>query len=417
MQRASFPQFVTFAAIFLLFYWPTYFIPSIAPTVMQKSYFIVMLGMLTISILATRTKFALPSLAYVYLLPTVAMLITFPFQWQHFSSFHFGVLIKPFFLFFYTAAFFSLLRTHFQLQDLPKLTKVLLGMMILQLVFIALQIILGDIPALKIINSRQVYAGFGFRAPGTFEWVYITCYVLSFFLVYCIMEFFLGKKKVAAGISITFIFLAIFLSQSKTGYLATAIIAIYFSALSVALNLGIAKKLLILKGCFIGLAILAILQLDINLQYIVQFIELMSSGELDGSTSTRKAQTITALSQGLEYWYSGSPLAYDGVIIENTYLDYLFRYGLFGLIAITSVLIIFYFYSLKVCFTSRRHIATLGFTHLKLSVSAHLSVTAAILYAFTGTPLDAYRSALWSAFVAALMVYLDYLSKDHIKST
>ncbi|WP_158678132.1 hypothetical protein [Pseudoalteromonas sp. T1lg23B] len=383
---------------------------------MQKSFFVVMLLVLTASVLATRTRLLIPALSYVYFFPILAMFVAFFFQWQKFSAFHAGVLVKPFMLFLCTLAFFSLLKAHFKLVELPKLGNILFIMLLLQLVLIALQIILGDIPALKIISFKKVYDGFGFRAPGSFDWVYITCYVLSFYLAYFIVELFLGTRKAIALLMIIMIFIAIFLSQSKTGYLATALLALYFSLLSITLNLGIAKKLLLLKLCFISVATFAIIQLNLNLDYIANFIELMSQGQLDGSTSTRKLQTIIAIEQGLTYWYSGSPLALNGVIIENTYLDYLFRYGLLGFISIVLLFMTCYFYSLKVCFTSRKNISILGFKHLQLSIAAHIAITSAILYGFTGTPLDASRSAIWSAFILALIAYLDHINKTHLSA-
>ncbi|MCF6434954.1 hypothetical protein [Pseudoalteromonas sp. MMG022] len=416
MQRTSFSQFVTYACIFLLFYWPTYFIPSITPSVMQKFYFIVMFAVLAIGILVTRTRPLVPAISYVYLLPLLAMLITFPSNWEKFSEFHFAVLIKPLLLFFYTFSFFSLLQAHFKITDLKKISNVLFVMLLLQLLLIALQIILGDVAFLKVISFKRVYSGYGFRASGSFDWVYITCYVLTFYLAYYILEFLIGEQKKTSVILIVLIFLAIFLSQSKTGYLATALIAIYFTLISVILNLGIAKKLLTLKLFFISIAVLAFIKLDLNLEYISRFLELISNGEMDGSTSTRKNQIIVAVEEGLTYWYSGSPNALKGLIIENTFLDYLFRYGLFGLIAITLLFLTFYFYSLRICFASRRNVETLGFKHLQLSIACHIAIASSILYGFTGTPMDAYRSAIWSAFVVALMAYLEYLNRSKLAS-
>lgn len=417
MQKNNTPlntaQWLVLSTLFILCYWPTYFILSVEPTVMQKSYFLVMLGYLSIIVLASKTTLSIPNSAYVYCLPLLAMLVSFPFSIGELSGFHFSVLVKPILLFLYVIFFYSLLVENFNVTDILKIKKALTSIFVIQLVVIVLQIVLGDIAPLKILSFKDVYSGFGFRAPGTFDWVYITCYFLSFFLAIHIIEFFFGKKRKTAALFVTFSLLAIFLSQSKTGYLATVIIALYFVFLSIVLKLGIAKKIIFSMLLLLALLILFIIYFEINLDYITRFIDLLQKGHLDGSTSTRKGQTILAFEEGFKYWYKGSPLALQGVIIENSYLDYLFRYGLLGLLAFTSMIFIFYFYSLMVCIKCKKLFdkQLINFELFQLSVGCHISFFAASLYSFTGTPVDAYRSALWSSFVIALVAFINRLNK------
>ncbi|WP_096041110.1 MULTISPECIES: hypothetical protein [Pseudoalteromonas] len=423
MQKNNVPlntaQWLVLSTLFVLCYWPTYFIPTIDAAVMQKSYFVVMLAYLTLIIFATRTKVSIPNVAYVYWLPLFAMLISFPFAIKNFSTFHFSVLIKPILLFSYVIFFYSLLVENFKLTNSIKIKKALTAIFIVQLIVILLQIIFGDIAPLKMLSFKDVYSGFGFRAPGTFDWVYITCYFLSFFLAVYIIEFFFGSNKKSAALFIILAFLAIFLSQSKTGYLATVITALYFTFLSIILRLGIAKKIMLSMVTLLTLFILLIAYFGVNLDYITRFIDLLQQGHLDGSTSTRKNQTILALTEGFTYWYSGSPLALKGVIIENSYLDYLFRYGLLGLIAFTSMLFIFYYYSLMVCIKCKKLYdkKLASFELFQLSVACHISFFSATLYSFTGTPVDAYRSALWSSFVIALVAFINRLNKKTLQNT
>lgn len=417
MQKNNTPvntaQWLVLSSLFVLGYWPTYFVPSIEPDLMQKSYFFIMLGYLLVITFATKTRLSVPSMAYTYLLPLLGMLLTFFFSITVFSSFHLSVLIKPFLLFFYVILFYSLLTEHFNSLSSIKIKRALTIVFILQIGVITLQIIFGDVAPLKILSFKKVYDGFGFRAPGTLDWVYITCYFLSFFLAVHIIEFFFGKNKKIAFIFIILSFLAIFLSQSKTGYLATVIVAIYFTFLSIILRLGIAKKIFFSMLVALLLLVALIVYLDINLDYITKFIDLIQQGKLDGSTSTRKKQTLVALNEGLKYWYSGSPLALKGFIIENSYLDYLFRYGIFGFIAFLSMVSVFYYYSLVVCINSKKLYSKgkISFELFQLSVGCHISFFAALLYSFTGTPIDAYRSALWSSFLISLVVFISVCNK------
>lgn len=406
-------QWLTLSTIYMLCYWPTYFILSIDPAVMQKSHFIVMFVYLITITLCTRTQLIVPNIAYVYLLPLGAMLIAFSFAVAKFSAFHISVLIKPILLFFYVVFITSLLYYNFTVSDNKWIKKNLNTIFLLQILIIVFQIIFGDTTALKVLSFKEVYTGFGFRAPGTFDWVYVTCYFLNFFLALHLIEFYLGYKRKTAAIYILFSLIAIFLSQSKTGYIATIFVALYFIFLSIILQLKITKKIIVAMVVTLSLFVSCIIYLDLNLDYITTFIDLMQQGQLDGSTSTRKAQTITAVTEGLTHWYKGSPMALQGLIIENSYLDYLFRYGLFGLIAFTSIIVIFYFYSLHICMKTKKrfHQGYVNFETFQLSVACHVSLFVAPLYSFSGTPLDGYRSSIWSCFIIALITYIDLTAK------
>lgn len=412
-------QWLTISTLYVLCYWPTYFIPSIEPVTMQKSYFFVMVGYLILVTLASRAKIQVPYAAYIFCFPLLAMLVSFPFNITDFRAFHLTVMVKPILLFLYVTLFYSLLASHFNTRDCIKLKGALTKIFIVQLIIISLQIVFGDVALLKILSFKEVYDGVTFRAPGTFDWVYITCYFFSFFLAFYIIELFLGTKRKTAAILLILALIAILLSQSKTGYLATIIIAFYFTFLSMILKLGIANKILfsmvILLASFVGV----IIYFDINLDYVAKFIELMQQGKLDGSTSTRKNQTLIAISEGLTYWYKGSPMALKGYIIENSYLDYLFRYGLSGFTAFLSMILILYYYSLTVCLTCKKLYdkEIIDFHLLQLSIACHVSFFAASLYSFTGTPIDAYRSALWSTFVIALVCFINNLNKQAIKTS
>ena len=322
MQKNNVPlntaQWLVLSTLFVLCYWPTYFIPTIDAAVMQKSHFIIMIGYLLVITFATRATLNVPNIAYIYLLPIGAMFTSFLFNISLFSTFHVSVLIKPILLFFYVVFFFSLLVKYFDDKNNHKIKNTLNLIFIIQLVVILLQIIFGDVAALKILSFKEVYTGFGFRAPGTFDWVYVTCYFLNFFLSLHIIDFYLGKKKKLAGLYILLSLIAIFLSQSKTGYLATFIIALYFVVLSLTLLINIAIKIIKIMLIISILLTLFIIYFGLNLDYITTFIDLVQQGKLDGSTSTRKNQTILALTEGFTYWYSGSPLALKGVIIENS---------------------------------------------------------------------------------------------------
>ncbi|MEL0633133.1 hypothetical protein V6237_10155 [Pseudoalteromonas carrageenovora] len=418
MQKNNTPlntaQWLVLSTLFILCYWPTYFILSVEPAVMQKSHFIIMLGYLLVVTFATRTSLKVPNIAFIYLLPLVAMLSSFLFNIPDFKAFHISVLVKPILLFFYVIFFYSLFCAHFCDKTTTNIKSALNVIFYLQLVVIVLQITFGDIPPLKILSFKDVYTGFGFRAPGTFDWVYVTCYFFNFYLAYYLIDFYLTKRKKKAAFLIILSLLVIFLSQSKTGYLATAFIALYFVFLSALLKLNIAKKIIITILITIALIASLIIYLGINLDYITTFIELIQQGKLDGSTSTRKQQTLIALSEGLTYWYSGSPLALKGYIIENSYLDYLFRYGLMGLIVFMLMVTIFYFYSLQTCINCKRLFdkGFIKYETLQLSIACHISTLAAPIYSFTGTPIDGYRSAIWSCLIIAMIGFINSVTKN-----
>jgi hypothetical protein len=185
---------------------------------------------------------------------------------------------------------------------------------------------------------------------------------------------------------------------------------LYFVFLSIVLRLNITRRLLLILLLAAGLLFSAMALLGIRPEYIFNFIELLQSGQLDASTSTRKAQTLIALEQGLSYWYRGSPAALDGVIIENTYLDYLFRYGVIGAFISLAMMLILYFYSFVLLYYVRvqyvRQQASLGL--FQLALGCHVSMFSVFFYALSGTPLDAYRSAVWSSFLVALLAWLHY---------
>jgi len=340
------------------------------------------------------------------------MLLVFPYSIDHFSFFHISVLIKPVLIFLYTIFFYSLFIRFFSHSDLKGFAKALTWLLICQLIFIGLQVVLGDHPVLMIFNHKEVETGFGVRAPGTFDWVYITCYFLSFYLIYQLLDLLMFKKAFSNLIILFFILIAIVLSQSKTGYLATLLICIYFFCFSIYAQIGIAKKLFIMFiAATVSLTSVVIL-LGIEFQYIEKFIELITEGRMDASTSTRKKQIILALSEGLSNWYSGSPLAFKGIIIENAYLDYLFRYGILGLLQYLFVLGFMITYSGWVA-CKVVNLYKLGKESqyaVKLAISAHLSMIAAALYSFTGTPIDAYKCAIWSSFIFSMVIFLNYRS-------
>ena len=143
-STAGFGAALTYSALFVLCYWPTYFIPAIPSAVMQKSYFFIMLGYLALVVLASRTPLYVPNLAYIFLLPLLAMLTTFFFSVPQFSFFHISVLIKPFLLFLFSCSFYSLLR-HNCRHHSSSLLRVLEIILLLQLLLVALQIVFGDV--------------------------------------------------------------------------------------------------------------------------------------------------------------------------------------------------------------------------------------------------------------------------------
>src|SRR5690606_8558831 len=103
----------------------------------------------------------------------------------------------------------------------------------------------------------------------------------------------------------------------------------------------------------LGLIVTVLVVFELRMEYVFTFIELLQSGKMDGSTATRTAQTYQAINEGLTYWYRGSPSALEGVIIENTYLDYFFRYGVPGLTAIVLIIAVLFLYSFSITFRAR----------------------------------------------------------------
>lgn len=390
-------KWVMIILLLSIFYWPTYMF-GLETTSAQKSHYFITLLLTSLAFAYVKPKLKLP-LGIVFLLPLLISYIFIFFQRiPEATFFELGILVKFFIFFVFTLLIYMLFNGLYpKKESVNDISEVFLAVFYLQIFFIFLQVFFGDNSFLAIWNHKAVVTAWGMRPPGTFDWVYTTCFFLTFFIIYFTYQVLLGLKVKRSIVILVLSFFCILLSQSKVGYVTTIASLIYFYFLLIGFSLQGKYRLFILFLSVVFLFIGIILYSSIDISYVSNFLTMFLDGKLDGSTGTRKKQALLALSQGLQYWYSGSPQALQGVIIENGYLDYFFRYGLFGFVSYILLLFISYFYSLfvlrKVVFSFKRSFASVELLIFMMSI--HISLFSMLLYTNSGTITDGYKASFW----------------------
>ena len=411
MQRVNvFRSALTPVALILLFlcYWPTYIVPGLGFDALQKAHY-VMVALFAVAVgWLNGVKYVVPKLALLYLLPLFVYLLVFPQILDKTNFFHIGLILKVFTFSLFIVASYSVLRKNFNLENTARLTGVFYVILLLQLLFVLLQLIFGDTSWLAWWNHKEVTTPWGKRAPGTFDWVYSTCYFLTFFIPLLLLNSVNSGYKLLNALLLGAVLIVILLSQSKTGYLATVLVFIYlfvFMWLSRAQGTGRIALLYVVMALFL---VGVLLYSGIELEYISNFIDLITRGSTDGSTYTRLHQTKLAVGEGLAYWYKGSPDVLRGVVIENAYLDYLFRYGIWGLAQ--------YLFFIGLLVLSSGVVAYKAIAQAKakliaqqiavLALCCHVSMIALAFYSLSAATADAYKSSMWTCFVFTLTIFV-----------
>ncbi|MBZ9610296.1 hypothetical protein [Rheinheimera maricola] len=415
MQRLNvFSNALTPVALILLFlcYWPTYIVPGLPVDALQKAHY-VMVALFAVAICwLNGARLVMPKLAVLYLLPLLVYLLVFPQILAVTTFFHIGLILKVFTFSLFIVAVYSVLRKSFNVNNTPSLTRLFYLVLLLQLMFVALQLVFGDTTWLGWWNHKEVVTAWGKRAPGTFDWVYSTCYFLTFFIPMLLLNSVRSRYKFLNAILLGAVLIVVLLSQSKTGYLATVLVFAYlllFMWCSGAKASGRVALLYLLMAVFL---LLVLIYSGIELEYISNFIELISSGSTDGSTYTRLHQTKLAVGEGLAYWYQGSPDVLRGVVIENAYLDYLFRYGIWGLMQYLVFIGLLVLISGVVAYKAvqQANAALIPNQTALIALCCHISMVALSIYSLSAATADAYKSSMWTCFVFTLTIFVYHYS-------
>lgn len=389
----------------VLFFWPTY-VAGVGNDLGQKShYFVCAFFALLLAVISRQRQISLIGIA-IFLPYLILVGIVFPLRMPIVSLFEIGIIVKLILFIVITNCVYIFLKPITTRGKESKFIGVILLIYSLEAAFVVAQFVFGDNSILQLWSSHTVQSYWGFRAPGTFEWVYSLCFVSVFLLTYCGFGLSFGGKKYKLIEPLLFFLylLIVALSQSKAGYISLIFTLIYGIYLDRILRGQFNLKLLGLLLTFISFILILSYFSRIELSYIVNFIETISSGELDPSSSYRKLQIELALTQGLDNWYRGVPINENMLIIENAYFDYLYRYGITGLISYCIFIFMLYFYSLRVLRKVSKDIRR-GVENLviyRLSLSVHLTFFSAFWFSLSFAPLDGYKTSVWSYFCLAL---------------
>ena len=143
--------------------------------------------------------------------------------------------------------------------------------------------------------------------------------------------------------------------------------------------------------------------------HISRFIDFITGdGKIDGSTLTRLRQANLAWDTGIENWLYGKPGSYEKVI-ENAYLDYFYRYALFGLFTVVTFVVLLIFSS----FLILKQTAKLTRKYSSLLFSCHVSIVSMAFYALAGNPFDGYKIGFFIALIFGLQAGFGWKKHSH----
>jgi len=388
----------------VLFFWPTYLIP-VSDFVAQKSFYFIMpfISLLVVYIYVRRLIIPFESVLFLIFYPL--LFHVFINNLSYTDPQKIFVFVKPIFNVIVFVAAYNC-SSNFLLPESQKhIDRVINSIYILLLISIFVQYINPSFSFIRLFNASDIVTPMGHRAPGTFEWVYNTCAVLGFYLIFCLTKLFVYKqKKYIFSILITL--LAIFISQSKVGYVATLFSVGYLGFLLVIFGFRGGRTLIICMLSLFITSVFLIIASGIEISHISRFIEFLTGdGKIDGSTMTRLRQANLAWDTGIENWFYGKPGSYEKVI-ENAYLDYFYRYALFGLATIIIFVVLLILSSFLILRLTVR-LTTKYSTLNALLFSCHISIVSMAFYALAGNPFDGYKIGFFIALVFGLQAGFD----------
>jgi len=406
-KRSTVPFLTMFT---VLFFWPTYLIPA-SDFVAQKSFYFIMpfISILVVYVYARRLIIPFESVLFLIFYPLLIHVFLNNLIYADMQKVF--VLVKPLFSVIVFVAAYNC-SSYFLLPETQKqIGRVINSIYTLLLISIFIQYINPSFSFLRIFNASDIVTPMGHRAPGTFEWVYNTCGVLGLYLIFCLTKLFVYKQK-KYMIPIFFSLIAIFISQSKVGYVATLFSVGYLGFLLVIFGFRGGQTLIICMLSLFIASIFLVLASGIEISHISRFIDFITGdGKIDGSTLTRLRQANLAWDTGIENWLYGKPGSYEKVI-ENAYLDYFYRYALFGLFTIVTFVVLLIFSSfliLKQTAKLTRKYSTLN----SLLFSCHVSIVSMAFYALAGNPFDGYKIGFFIALIFGLQAGFGWKKHSH----
>jgi hypothetical protein len=279
---------------------------------------------------------------------------------------------------------------------------------------ILIQFITRDPQVFSVFSGADFVSYIGVRPPGTFEWGYVTCFVLVYFVagntLLLINEFSIWRM-----LSLALLLLCVVLTQSKSGYVGvifSTLISLYFAFKYRVAPRGkiVVALILVVSGVILAISIFIHKYGTENFLHILNFVNaILGSGDMDASTSTRLRQAIEAVNVGYNYWNTGLLGSYD-FIIENAYLDYLYRYGIFGFLFYISLMLALLTYAV----ISSIEVATnnSSLEEKIVIVSSTASVFGLAIISMSGGIFDGYKSSFWVAIIIALLATSRYSHCD-----
>lgn len=396
-KRSTVPFLTMFT---VLFFWPTYLIPA-SDFVAQKSFYFIMpfISILVVYVYARRLIIPFESVLFLIFYPL--LIHVFLNNLIYADGQKIFLLIKPLFNLMVFIAAVNCSVHYVSSRDSQLMNKGINIIYLLLLLSIFIQYIHPPFFLLLFFNASDISTPVGNRAPGTFEWVYATCSVLGFYLVYCVTKVFVYRKYLYVfPILITLV--AVFISQSKVGYVSTIFVVAYLGFLLLIFRVKGAKTLLLCMCSIFVSGIALIVFSGVELTHITLFFDyLTGEGKIDGSTLTRLRQANLAIDTGVDFWFTGKPGSYN-IVIENAYLDYIYRYALFGFVTLAFFILTLVgitFLTVKNNLFKSIHCST----SMSMLMSSHITLVSMVLYALAGSPFDGYKI---SFFIALLFGFL-----------
>ncbi len=256
----------------------------------------------------------------------------------------------------------------------------------LELSFLVFQYNYPRHPFVMAFSRSHISSFLGIRLSGSFDWSYAFTFFLQF---YCIYYFFIYiyKRSIFAFLLFIATSIAIFTAQSRTGIGSYFLIMSYIMFFASKSKTKLIPKVIIVM--MMVLIAIAVVSSD-DFTYIKNKM-VSEHGKLNITRYlARQAQLRHILkSDGIELLFGNSKA--EDLTIENAYGDYLYRYGVGGLIC--------YLAFVAILIMSARWIVTIAYNqeneNLKALGMAIYGMTISVpLYSFACSPLDGHKISI-----------------------
>ena len=270
----------------------------------------------------------------------------------------------------------------------------------LAFLFILLQIFASDLFFVKIISQKPAIDYLGFRIGGPFEWSYVFCFCMIP-TIFMGMHQYIRKEGTLFHYLITMLIVITYmLSQSKAAYISLVIFLflwVVFSLITYKNNMKLFVAIIASTIVF-GAVIIIFWEM---FSHILGFIEKISEGTLDASTTTRLNQFSVASYTLDNNFFLGYPIKY--LVIENAYVHYFYNYGVLGAVSYVALFLTFF---LDACIRLKR-VAKINYgKNVGLYIGMACFTGSIFIFALGASPTDANKASyffyfIYGAFIAS----------------